>query len=103
MDPSILAPKGAVHYSRIRLGNRIKNIRYDISPFLRGCFAFVKVRVKRESRSVKSKNVRVYLKRHHARNERVKNKMKKECTCKIKSSEKNCEETHDALPLIRCK
>ena len=86
----VLAPKGAIQ-------NFIKNIRYDISPFLRGCFAFVKVRVKRESRNVKSKNVQVYEMKE------CKIKMKKECTCKIKSSEKNCEETHDALPLIRCK
>jgi len=36
---SVLAPKGTIHLLN-------ENIRYDISPSLRGCLLFVKVKVK---------------------------------------------------------
>ncbi len=48
---SILAPKGASRF-------KTQNIRYDISPFLRGCLHLLIVNVLGEI--MKCKNVRLY-------------------------------------------
>ena len=48
---SILAPKGASRF-------KTQNIRYDISPFLRGCLRLIIVNVHGEI--MKSKGVKLY-------------------------------------------
>ena len=64
---SILAPKGASRF-------KTQNIRYDISPFLRGCLRLIIVNVNGEIMKCKSVKLYKYCKmREHCRH---KNKRK---------------------------
>ena len=62
---SILAPKGASRF-------KTQNIRYDISPFLRGCLRLIIVNVHGEIRKCQSVKLYKYC------------KMRKHCRHKIK-------------------